>query len=335
MTPLKELKDTQNLMGIQEFGIENESLSVEKSPISPKLSLNKISERNSMKSERSKSKPKMKYKNSHVDNDLEYSHNSYEVSSNFPTFKPKDDTLKFSKLTDLDEIRNSTVSFNGVCVDEEFPKQKKSTKDDDYRIALKKLGRKKSKFINEKSDKENVISKEIVENEELLIVKKQSKVFKMKNIDESIQQDPGSLPTFSDKCLTENIFTHKRSNSSTFRADKTPRRAVSDNFYQNNTPRQVDKQCGEISARTPLKYSNQDTSEKSVERIRKFVHDSNFNIREFLSNRDSEKIHLNAKGLQKIVLSNDGNYLIYGGEGLNVLDMTTDDFKIIRNDKKK
>ena len=60
-----------------------------------------------------------------------------------------------------------------------------------------------------------------------------------------------------------------------------------------------------------------------------------FNMKEFLLGRDSEKIHVNIQGVQKISISNDGDYLIFGGHGLHVLDISRPDFRMIRYDKSK
>lgn len=337
VTPLKEVKNTQNLA--KRFKeISEQDHHAETNPTSPTISLKQLEVCNKENEDkRNRSQPKKKYNNRFLEDYNNLGGLPQEITGgNFPgTFQQmyNGDTLEMSKNSDID--RNSTVSFNAV-LEEEINENEIDV--DDYRIALKKIRRKKKKFINENMEKNSkvIVESEFFEEEHTIkeISKKDSKVFKVRKVeDSSIQQDP-ELPTFSEECLTENIFTHKILEKEKFK--KTPRRAVSDNkFYQNHTPRRVNKQFGQFSAKTPIKYSNQDKSDRSAERMRKFVHQSNFDIKGFLSNRDSEKIHLNAAGLQKIVLSNDQNYLIYGGEGLNVLDMTTNDFKIIRNDKKK
>ena len=110
---------------------------------------------------------------------------------------------------------------------------------------------------------------------------------------------------------------------------------VSQPYHPSSTPNKVDKQFGNFSTLTPLRYSNNSLSPFSLEMKRKMIKETNFDIKKFLGNRDSEKIHVNLKGIQKVVLSNDQQYLIFGGEGLNVLDMRDDNFRIVRHDKHK
>lgn len=44
---------------------------------------------------------------------------------------------------------------------------------------------------------------------------------------------------------------------------------------------------------------------------------------------------INSENIEKIVVSNNGKYLLFGGKGLNVLDMKGGKFKLIRNDKRQ
>lgn len=92
-----------------------------------------------------------------------------------------------------------------------------------------------------------------------------------------------------------------------------------------------------IDFKTPVRYSSStvENSKDSIEKKRRMVKQSKFDMRDFLSGRDSEKIHINFDGVEKLALSNDGEYLIFGGEGLHVLDMTENNFKMIRYDKAK
>lgn len=60
-----------------------------------------------------------------------------------------------------------------------------------------------------------------------------------------------------------------------------------------------------------------------------------FNINQFLGNRKSEKLHVGVQKVEKITLSNNGNYLLFGGSGLHVLDMMDNKFKLIRFDKRQ
>ena len=58
-----------------------------------------------------------------------------------------------------------------------------------------------------------------------------------------------------------------------------------------------------------------------------------FDVKSFFKNRKAEKLHVNIEGLQKIVISNNGKFALFGGQGLHVLDMRTDKFRMIRFDK--
>lgn len=60
-----------------------------------------------------------------------------------------------------------------------------------------------------------------------------------------------------------------------------------------------------------------------------------FSLTNFLDNRDSEKLHIKIKEIEKIASTSDGQYLIMGGKGLHVLDMSSDNFKLVRYDKEK
>lgn len=62
---------------------------------------------------------------------------------------------------------------------------------------------------------------------------------------------------------------------------------------------------------------------------------SGFDIDDFMQNRNSEVIHTNLHGVNKIEISTDGNYAFFGGQGLNVLDMTNGEYKMVRKDKEK
>lgn len=46
-------------------------------------------------------------------------------------------------------------------------------------------------------------------------------------------------------------------------------------------------------------------------------------------------LFLNKDNLEKVVISNNGKYALFGGKGLHVLDMRGDKYKIIRKDKKE
>lgn len=360
VTPMKEFKGNEALSKkLKEY---SQVKANEVSPHSPIISLR--SENNSAVKQKSKPKEKINYEiiqeqdtfderlpspPNELGNSKRKIHETQKSNSEMKEENSfielgkdkKTDSLimsEYSEYNDENLDRNSTVSFTAVPV-EDISDNNIEDDIDDYRIALKKLRNKKkrkNKFVSNCSFEKRRIGANGSFKEDQLIVNKSSKVFKVKKLeDSSIQRvSDQKLPVFSQKHLKENIFSNPIIGDN--QAPTTPRRATSDKFYQNNTPHKVDIQNGKFSARTPIKYSNQELkSEKSEEKIRKYINDTTFDIKKFLKDRDSEKIHLNCTGLQKIVLSNDGNYLIYGGEGLNVLDMTTDDFKIIRNDKKK
>lgn len=68
----------------------------------------------------------------------------------------------------------------------------------------------------------------------------------------------------------------------------------------------------------------------------------NFDTKKFLSHKKAEKLHVNiskcefnTESLEKIVLSNNGKFALFGGKGLHVLDMRQDKFRIVRNDKQE
>lgn len=94
-----------------------------------------------------------------------------------------------------------------------------------------------------------------------------------------------------------------------------------------NIPQKVD-------SNTPVRYSsNKYTTNDSMEKKRALVKKSNFDMKKFLNGRDSEKIHINFDGVQKLALSNDGDYILFGGDGLHVLDMSDNNFRMVRYDR--
>ena len=153
---------------------------------------------------------------------------------------------------------------------------------------------------------------------------------------------------------------------------KTPNRLVSERIIrrvytsgsQNTTPMRVDYHSNEVNSLTPHRWINQShpqglphAEEPKVASCvtplkrgsrKNIMGDPNaagtlvtgmpsseFNINEYLMNRNSEKLHIKIEGIEKIAISNDGNYLLFGGNGLHVLDMSEKKFKLIRFDKKQ
>lgn len=81
-------------------------------------------------------------------------------------------------------------------------------------------------------------------------------------------------------------------------------------------------------------HSVTSSHDKSIKEFRLNMEDMiTFDARQFLMNRKAEKLHVNIEGLQKIVISNNGKFALFGGQGLHVLDMRTDKFRMIRFDK--
>lgn len=81
-------------------------------------------------------------------------------------------------------------------------------------------------------------------------------------------------------------------------------------------------------------HSVASSHDKSIKEFRLNMEDMiTFDARQFLMNRKAEKLHVNIEGLQKIVISNNGKFALFGGQGLHVLDMRTDKFRMIRFDK--
>lgn len=44
---------------------------------------------------------------------------------------------------------------------------------------------------------------------------------------------------------------------------------------------------------------------------------------------------MKTENIEKICLSNNGKFMLFGGRGLHVLDMRMEKFRIIRNDKQE
>ena len=100
--------------------------------------------------------------------------------------------------------------------------------------------------------------------------------------------------------------------------------------------KKVDFQRGEVSLKTPIDRRKfllgLSQSKLQEETARTFLGFKNFD--HFLKERNSEKLHVKIGEIEKITLSQDGNYLLFGGQGLHVLDMTQTKFRLIRIDKK-
>lgn len=335
VTPLKEIemnrKNSQETQGTLKTQILIHGMSKPSSKIALKTLVN---ENLPPSSSRKQSEKKPKFKNSQSDsiyNQNQIIMTTFQLSEEEkPQYSRKGSQKKLSHESQTSIDRNSTVSFNGGIKLESDLGQK----DENMHPEKQRSARRKNKFINESLERLK-FNKKIPSTP--VTCDTGDKIFEVKQhpVEEDAKKFNG-LAQFSNGGESENIFNLRKSgesrpNKNVFASDSCDYKS----FYQNNTPHKVNKQLGEYQTETPTSYPNQKKSEKSVERIKKYVHESSFDIKQFLTERDSEKIHLSCKGLQKVVLSNDGNYLIYGGEGLNVLDMTTDDFKIIRNDKKK
>lgn len=104
-------------------------------------------------------------------------------------------------------------------------------------------------------------------------------------------------------------------------------------YNQNSNPTTplratIDYQEQEVALRTPTCNG----SKVKVDLKEKFLEGSK-NFDEFLKNRNSEKLHVRIKNIEKVCVSNDNNYLLFGGKGLHVLDMTKEKFRLIRYDK--
>lgn len=89
-----------------------------------------------------------------------------------------------------------------------------------------------------------------------------------------------------------------------------------------------------IFARTSAPQSEIYDSGQDI-RMNIFKTQSSFDIDKFMQNRNSEVIHTNLYEIDKIEVSKDGSYAFFGGVGLNVLDMTKGEYKMIRKDKEK
>ena len=60
-----------------------------------------------------------------------------------------------------------------------------------------------------------------------------------------------------------------------------------------------------------------------------------FPIKEFMENRNSEVIHTNIENCYKVEMSPDGDYCFFGGNGLNVLQLSNGVYTMLRRDKDK
>lgn len=90
----------------------------------------------------------------------------------------------------------------------------------------------------------------------------------------------------------------------------------------------IDFQEEKVSLKTPINDGN-----KGIVDLKKKTFKGFKNFDEFLKDRNSEKLHVKILNIEKVTISNDGNYLLFGGKGLHVLDMTKEKFRLIRYDK--
>lgn len=112
-----------------------------------------------------------------------------------------------------------------------------------------------------------------------------------------------------------------------------------ESFQDCNLDAQKDEKiyAQQIFARTGSVSSDNYELYESGEDIRQniFRTQSGFQIDDFMSNRNSEVIHTNVFSMEKIEISENGNYAFFGGQGLNVLEMIDGDYKMIKKDREK
>lgn len=127
-------------------------------------------------------------------------------------------------------------------------------------------------------------------------------------------------------------------------------------YVERNTPSRIKCVPGTVCPITPIGQINQKShahKESSYQDLLDIEHPavdlraspepaSKFDTKQFLVGKKAEKLHVNMcrqyseqGGLEKIVLSNNGKFALFGGKGLHVLDMRLDKFRIVRNDKQE
>lgn len=163
---------------------------------------------------------------------------------------------------------------------------------------------------------------------------------------ESSQQKENNFrnySTFNSKANQDDLNDVRR-NFGEEKGPFTPSGNLNSNPIQTNlfnTP--ISKRNYETNFGASEQYQRQDTrfsshqlpqisrTEPKIEKVGQ----ERFDIKNFLSNRDSEKLHIKIQDLEKITVTSNGQYLLMGGRGLHVLDMSGENFKLVRYDKRE
>ena len=126
--------------------------------------------------------------------------------------------------------------------------------------------------------------------------------------------------------------THNsKSTLSQLNSDKESRDRENKVIESEHTPDKVlMPQANHIFARSPIRTLQDISERKKSARLK-----GNFDTKKFMSERNSEVIHTNILGNEKIELSPSGDYAYFGGEGLHVLELKGGEYKLVRRDKEK
>ena len=142
------------------------------------------------------------------------------------------------------------------------------------------------------------------------------------------QEDSNSLPAYIPSSL------NREDEEEEIARPTTPTRVQCEqNRIQSSTPTLV-KCPPEPVPHLPPQHPPNPLMETSSTEFRLNCEDAiQFDTKIFLQHKKAEKLHVNIQGLEKITLSNNGKFALFGGKGLHVLDMRSDKFRIVRNDK--
>lgn len=127
----------------------------------------------------------------------------------------------------------------------------------------------------------------------------------------------------------ENPFISEEAQLDSDTLKKVSHQEAAPNF---STETQPEKGRKHLFARSPITDAKLLESKQGAEKL---LAESCFDIREFMSNRNSQIIHTDVKSSEKIEISPDGKYVFFGGSGLHILEICESEYKMIRHDSKQ
>jgi hypothetical protein len=278
--------------------------------------------------------------------DLKENANTINFSKNTFNFENEQPKKKISKYSKEEPLRvNKMFLFQSLTKEElnasqnklAFQNQQKrdfSAKNSiisEYSKAPNSVYSANKSAISKENDEDLEKEKEGIKQLVINCMKDNDSISATSTYSRKLCKTPPRSRSKSRKNSTKKINKNSKQNSK----QKNGPKIVKD-FLENSKSKETEselKRNRQLFARSP----NASLSPTPTKRGSQKTHKSfkKFSIENFMEDRNSEVIHINIKGNEKIVLSPDGNYAFFGGDGLNVLELSNNEYKMIKKDKKK